>query len=86
MSTRLEVRISEEDKELIERAARSNHETTAAFVRRSAREAAREVLRDEVTLVPPEFYEAMVASLSEPVEPNKALASAAKRSREVLKR
>lgn len=86
-TTRLEVRIPVEIKELIEQAARAVEATTTGFVLHAARQAAEEVMRrDQVTVVPPDFYEAMMASLAEPAEPNDALVEAARRSREIVRK
>lgn len=86
-STRLEIRIPEEDKKLIERAARASQATTTAFVLQAVRLAAQDVLRrEQVTVVPPDFYEAMVASLNEPDESDDALAKAAARAREIIRK
>lgn len=82
-TARLELRIAPQDKELIERAARASRLTTSAFVLQVTRQAAEEVLRrDQVTVVPPDFYEAMIASLDAPAERNEPLAEAARRRRE----
>jgi hypothetical protein len=53
----------------------------------TARQPAEEVMRqDEVTLVPPDFYEPMSASPDEPAEANDALAEAARKSGEVVRK
>jgi uncharacterized protein (DUF1778 family) len=39
-----------------------------------------------VTVVPPDFYKAMIASLDAPAEPNRALADAARRRREIVRK
>lgn len=86
-TSRLEIRIPEEDKRLIERAARTSHTTTTGFVLQAVRQAAQDVLRrEQVTVVPPDFYEAMVASLNEPDEANAALSRAAARAREIVRK
>ncbi|MEU6835949.1 DUF1778 domain-containing protein [Streptomyces rubiginosohelvolus] len=86
-TTRLEIRIPEEDKKLIERAAQSGHVTTTGFVLQAARQAAQDQLRrEQVTVVPPDFYEAMVASLNEPDEADEALSKAAVRAREIIRK
>ncbi|WP_347769945.1 DUF1778 domain-containing protein [Nonomuraea sp. B5E05] len=85
--TRLEVRISAEDKELIESAADAARETTTSFVLNALREAAQEVLRrEQVTSVPPDFFEAVIASLEEPPQRNEALTAAARRRSDTVKR
>lgn len=86
-TTRLEIRIPIEDKKLIERAARASHWTTTAFVLQVVRSAAEDVLRrDKATVVPSDFYEAMIASLDEPAKPVEALTQVARTSREILNR
>ncbi|WP_415937974.1 DUF1778 domain-containing protein [Streptomyces sp. 039-1] len=86
-TTRLEIRIPEEDKRLIERAAQASSATTSGFVLQALRQAAQDVLRrEQVTVVPPDFYEAMVASLNEPDEANEALSKAAVRAREIIRK
>ncbi|MFI5548849.1 DUF1778 domain-containing protein [Streptomyces sp. NPDC051738] len=86
-TTRLEIRIPEEDKELIERAAQASQATTTSFVLQAVRQAAQDILRrEQVTVVPPDFYEAMVVSLNEPDESDDALAKAAARAREIIRK
>jgi uncharacterized protein (DUF1778 family) len=85
--TRLEVRISPADKQLIEKAADAVRETTTSFVLHAARDAAEEILRrEQVTVVAPDFYDAMIASLDSPARPNEALAAAARKNRATVKR
>ncbi len=80
---RLEVRLDAADKKLIERAAQLRRETMTAFVLRNAREAARETLRrEQVTTVPSDFYDQMIASLDAQPAPNGALTDAARRLRD----
>lgn len=43
------------------------------------------VSSEHVTVVPPETYEAMLASLDEPTEMSKALQEAARRKREIIR-
>ncbi|WP_326642300.1 DUF1778 domain-containing protein [Streptosporangium sp. NBC_01755] len=85
--SRLEVRISTEDKNLIEQAARARRETVTGFVLHAALDAAEEVMRNErITVVPPDFFEAIIDSLDAPPQRNEALARAARESREIPKR
>ncbi|GAA0843534.1 DUF1778 domain-containing protein [Streptosporangium amethystogenes subsp. fukuiense] len=85
--SRLEVRISAEDKNLIEQATRAGRETITGFVMRAALNAAEEVMRRErITVVPPDFFEAIIDSLDAPPQRNEALTRAAKESREIPKR
>ncbi|MFC4610585.1 DUF1778 domain-containing protein [Streptomyces maoxianensis] len=86
-TTRLELRIPVDVKKLIEHAASICHVSMSAFVLQTMRQAAEDVLRrDRVTVVPPDFYEAMIASLEAPAEPDKALVDAARRSREIVRK
>jgi uncharacterized protein (DUF1778 family) len=84
---RMEVRLTPEDKSLLLEAAGINHESASGFVVRAAREAAKEVIeRDQATVVPAAFFEAMVASLDEPAQPITELASAVQKHRDIVKR
>ncbi|UGQ10847.1 DUF1778 domain-containing protein [Yinghuangia sp. ASG 101] len=86
-TSRLELRIAPQDKQLFERAARASRVTTTAFVLEATRQAAEDVLRrEQVTVVPADFYEAMIASLDVPAERNKPLAEAARRRRAIIER
>jgi uncharacterized protein (DUF1778 family) len=85
--TRLEVRITTEDKNLIEQAARARRETVTGFVLHAALDAAEDVMRrEQITTVPPDFFEAIIDSLDAPPQRNEALARAARENREILKR
>jgi len=85
--SRLEVRISTEDKNLIEQAAHARRETVTGFVLHAALEAAEEVMRHErITVVPPDFFEAIIDSLDAPPQRNEALTRAARENREIPKR
>lgn len=84
-TARLELRVAPQDKQLLEHAARLTRASLSAFVLQASRQAAEDVLRrDQVTVVPPDFYDAMIASLDAPAERNEALAQAARRRQEVL--
>jgi uncharacterized protein (DUF1778 family) len=86
-TTRLELRIPTKHKELIEQAAKALDLTTSAFVLRTMSQVSEDILRrEQVTVVPPDFYDAMIASLDSPAEPNSALADAARRSREIIRK
>ncbi|WP_037972619.1 DUF1778 domain-containing protein [Streptosporangium amethystogenes] len=66
--SRLEARITTEDKNLIEQAARASRETVTGFVLHAALDAAEEVMRRErVTMVPHDFFEAIIDSLAAPL-------------------
>jgi uncharacterized protein (DUF1778 family) len=85
--TRLEIRIPVEVKKMIERAASTCHQTMSSFILQTMRQAAEDVMRrDRVTVVPPDFYEAMMASLEGPAESDRALVDAARRRREIVRK
>ncbi|MFD0886835.1 DUF1778 domain-containing protein [Streptosporangium algeriense] len=84
---RLEVRISQEDKNLIELAARASRETVTGFVLHAALEAAEDVMRrEQMTLVPADFFDEIIDSLDAPPQRNEALARAALESGETTQR
>jgi len=86
-TTRLEIRVPVEIKKMIERAASTCHLTMSSFILQTMRQASEDVMRrDRVTVVPPDFYEAMMASLEAPAEPDKALVEAARRRRELVRK
>lgn len=86
-TSRLEIRITPQDKDLIEQAACVLRETTTTFVLQSLLAAAREVIRhEEVTVIPPDFYDAVIASLDDPPQRNKALTAAAQRNKDIFDR
>jgi uncharacterized protein (DUF1778 family) len=69
MTKRLEARLDESTDELIMRAAELEHVSKSAFVVRAARtEAERVVARANLTLMAPEVFDALVASLDVPDE------------------
>lgn len=64
---RLELRIDDETDEFVTRAAAMLHTTKSAFVADAARQAAHRVLgRSDVTVMPPEVFDALMASLDVP--------------------
>lgn len=66
---RLELRTDESTDELIAEAAELLHMTKSAFVTDAARRAARKVIsRSDVTLMAPEVFDKMMASLDAPDE------------------
>jgi uncharacterized protein (DUF1778 family) len=84
-TARFEFRVRPEDKARIEAAAAITHESASDFARAAAVERADAVLRrQEVTMVPPDFFDALMDSLEKPVVRNRRLSAAAKRAREVL--
>lgn len=80
-SSRLEFRVSPEDRARIERAAEFLGESESAFVRTAAEARADQVLRahDAVTTVPAEFFEELIAALDAPARANERLTAAGAR-------
>ncbi|WP_433610005.1 DUF1778 domain-containing protein [Dactylosporangium sp. CA-139114] len=71
---RIEMRATPEEHELILQAASLSHTSASAFVLEAARAAANRVLaRADVTLMPEDQYEELLAALDQPTEiPNLA--------------
>lgn len=68
-SRRLELRTDEATDRLIAEAAELLHVTKSAFVTDAARQAAQKIIaRSDVTLMAPEVFDAMMASLEVPDE------------------
>jgi uncharacterized protein (DUF1778 family) len=85
-TARFEFRVRPEDKARIEAAAAITHESASDFARAAAMERAEAVLhRQEVTLVPSDFFDALMDSLERPVVRNQRLSAAANRARELLR-
>ena len=81
-SSRLEARITADQKELIERAAAYQGRTVSDFVIQTVQEAAQSVIQDhEVIRLNREQSSAFVDLLLHPPPPNKRLRNAAKRHR-----
>jgi uncharacterized protein (DUF1778 family) len=82
-AARLEFRIRPDAKRRIEAAAGLVHETASDFARSAAEARADEVLRAHqgTTLVPADFFDALLDELDAPDEVNRPLARAAKRLR-----
>lgn len=85
---RLEFRVSPRSKALIGRAAELVGEPITAFAREAAEDRAERVLRehDALTLVPPDFFDELLAALAAPASPNEALVHAGTRMRESVRR
>lgn len=84
---RIEARVDPERAERIRYAARLAHTSVSAFVVDAAAEAAERVIAEQrVTVVPSDFFDALVAALDEPGEPAPALERAAKRVQATLQR
>lgn len=81
-SRRIEQRIDPETEELVSKAAAMLDESVSAFVVRSARTEAQRVLaRSDLTLMPAEQFDAMVAALEAAPRRQTALAEATERPR-----
>ncbi len=85
-TARFEFRVHPEDKARIEAAAAITHESASDFARAAALERADSILhRQEVTMVPPDFYDALMDSLEQPAVRNRRLSAAAERARDLLR-
>ena len=70
----LNLRIPAASRSLIDRAAQSSGKTRTDFILEAARRAAEETLLDQAMIsVSPEAYQAFLARLDAPVQPNPAL-------------
>lgn len=84
-TSRFEFRVHPDVKARIEAAAEIVHESASDFARTAALARADEILRrQEVTMVPAEFFDQLMASLDEPPEPNERLTRAARGLRDVV--
>lgn len=84
---RVEFRIDPESRSRIEEAAAIARMPLSEFVRSAAEDRADEVLRNErETIVPADFFDALIAALDEPPVPNEPLQRAAQRAREIFVR
>lgn len=83
---RFEFRIRPEVKERIEYAAQLVRVPVGDFVRTAAEDRADEVIRVQAaTVMPSDFFDALLTALDEPPRPNAALARGARRSRKVVR-
>jgi uncharacterized protein (DUF1778 family) len=82
---RLEFRIAQASKSRIERAAHLTGEHPTAFARAAAEERAERVLREHeaTTVVPPEYFDQLIAALDAPPVSNATLTGAFDRLREL---
>ena len=84
-ASRFEFRIQPDAKRRIEAAAALANESASDFARTAALARADEILdRQERTLVPPDYFEALLRALDEPPAGNDRLARAAKHARDLL--
>lgn len=82
---RFEFRVRPDLKERIEHAAQLEQVPVGDFVRSAAAERAERVIREHAaTVLPADFFYAMLAALDAPAQPNSALAHAARRARELV--
>jgi uncharacterized protein (DUF1778 family) len=80
IATRLNFRVRPETERRLRTAAAASNQSLTDFVISAAEVRADEVLASH-TLVPAEYYEALLAALDEPLQPNEALISAARQRR-----
>ncbi|BBZ52347.1 DUF1778 domain-containing protein [Mycobacterium heidelbergense] len=87
-SARLEFRLRQDRKSLIERAAQLLDEPVSEFARAAVEEKAERILREHqaATTVPAEFFDELLAALDAPANPNAELARAAKHARRIVTR
>jgi uncharacterized protein (DUF1778 family) len=79
-SARFEFRVDPQSKTAIEQAASIAGENASDFARRAAVERAQAVLREQrVTVVPPEYFDTLMAELDAPPHGNERVRAAARR-------
>lgn len=84
---RLEFRIQEEAKARIEAAAALAGQNVSDFARSAVLERAEAILRpQEQTLVPPDFFDALLRELDAPATTNERLTRAAREARKSIRR
>jgi uncharacterized protein (DUF1778 family) len=83
---RTEVRLSPAVKARIARAAKLSNRKTSDFIREAASERADEILaaHEQVTVVPEDYFAALLAALDEPAEVIDPLRRAADKARQVV--
>lgn len=85
-SSRLEFRLADDSKERLATAAELVGEPVSEFVRRAAEERANQVLREQREwVVPPDYFDQLLAALDEPPAPNERLAGAAQRASSIVR-
>ncbi|MHB2024395.1 MAG: type II toxin-antitoxin system TacA family antitoxin [Mycobacteriales bacterium] len=86
-SERIEVRLRPEQRREVERASALLQMTTSEFIRDAVAARAEQVLTEAAaTVVPPDFFDGLLAALDEPPRANPALAAAAQRVPEITRR
>lgn len=82
---RIEARVAPERAERIRRAAELTHQSVSTFVVDAAEEKAeRVILSHRETVVPPDFFDDLLAALDRPAVAVPGLAKAAKRARTLV--
>lgn len=85
-SERIEVRLRPEQRREVEQASALLQMTTSDFIRETIAARAEQVLTEgAATLVPPDFFDSLLAALEEPPRANRALAAAAKQVPEIAR-
>ncbi|MDQ2836474.1 MAG: DUF1778 domain-containing protein [Actinomycetota bacterium] len=79
-TARIELRVDPDVKSRIEQAATFGETSISSFVLTAAQERADEVIRQH-TVVPADFFDALIAELDEPATVNDAVTRAVQRSR-----
>jgi uncharacterized protein (DUF1778 family) len=86
-SARFEFRVDPDSKADIERAAAVTGESASDFARRAAVERAQTILRQQqVTVVPADYFDTLMAELDAPPQSNERVRAAVRRLDEVVKR
>lgn len=84
-TARFEFRVHPDAKSRIETAAALTHESASDFARTAALQRAEDILRrQEATLVPPDFFDALLTELDKPIERNERFSAAVHRARDLL--
>jgi len=85
-SERIEVRLRPEQRREVEQASALLQMTTSDFIRETIAARAEQVLTEgAATLVPPDFFDSLLAALEEPPRANHVLAAAAKQVPEIAR-
>jgi uncharacterized protein (DUF1778 family) len=87
-NARLEYRVTSAARALIERAAEIAGMPPTSFARMAAEERAAQIVRehDATMVVPPEYFDNLLAALDAPAQPNAKLAAAFAQVREAVER
>jgi uncharacterized protein (DUF1778 family) len=86
-SERIEVRLRPEQRREVERASALLQMTTSDFIREAVAARAEQVLTEEAaTVVPPDFFDELLAALDEPPRANPALTTGAQQVSEITRR